>query len=111
MHNLERIQAHRYLRWVEASEDGGCVHDRQRAQKNLHRPVEPDGPAEGLLIEHIDEDERQRKAQGQTGKIGQKTKQSCLDENQFPNLAGSRAKKAKEAKFAASVNHQSKKRS
>jgi len=52
-----------------------------------------------------------RKAQGQTGKIGKETEQTGLDENQLADLARCRAEKAKEAKFAAAVNHKSKKRS
>src|ERR1700737_2946887 len=111
MDDLERIQAHGDLRRVKASEHCGHIHDRQRAKKNFHRPVKADRPAERLLIDYIDEDERQRKAEGQTSKIGQKSKQTCLDEYQFSDLPGGRAKEAKEAKFAAAVNHQSKKRS
>src|SRR6266849_7833549 len=111
MDDLERIQAHRDLRGVEARKHGRSIYDRQRAKENFHRPVKPDGPAERLLIDHIDEDERQRKAQGQTGKIGQKSEQTRLNEYQLSNLTGGRAKKSKQAKLAPAVNHQSEKRS
>ena len=73
--------------------------------------MEADGPAEGLLVDDIDEDKRKRKAQSQTGKVGQKSEQTGLDENQFSDLPGSRAKEAQESEFAAAVDHKSKKRS
>src|ERR1700732_4738758 len=111
MHYLKRVQAHGDLCRIEPRKHGRPIHDRQRAKENFHRPVKPDGPAERLLIDYVDEDERQRKAQRQTGKIGQKSKQAGLDEYQLSNLPGGRAKKSKQAKFAAAVNHQSKKRS
>src|ERR1700674_881479 len=111
MHYLERIQAHRDLRRVKASEHCCCIHDRQRAKKNFRRPVKPDCPAERLLIDHKNENERQGKAQGQTGNIGQKSKQPGLNKYQLSNLPSGRAKKSKKAKLAAAVNHESKKRS
>src|SRR5712692_283765 len=110
MDDLKRIQAHSDLRGVEPRENGCAVHNRQCAKKNFHRPMKPDGPAERLLVDYKNEDERQGKAEGQAGKIGQKSKQACLDENQLANLAGSRAKESKQAKLAAAVNHKCQKR-
>src|SRR5712692_6479594 len=107
MDDLKRIQAHSDLRRVESREHGCAIHNCQRTKKNFHRPVKPYGPAERLLVDYKDEDERQGKAKGQTSKIRQKSKQACFDENQLPNLPGSRAKESKQAKLAAAVNHQS----
>src|SRR6266481_4430153 len=100
MHYLKRVQAHGDLCRIEPRKHGRPIHDGQRAKENFHRPVKPDGPTERLFIDHIDKDERQRKAKGQTGKIGQKSEQAGLDEYQLSNLPGGRAKKSKQAKFA-----------
>ena len=72
--------------------------------------MKPNRPTERLFVDHKDEDERERKAQRQTGKVGQKPKQSRLDQDQFANLPVKRAKKAKQAEFAPAVDHQGKKR-
>src|SRR6266436_7873187 len=111
MNCLERIQAHGDLCRVEPRKHGSYIHNRQCAQKNFHRPVKPYGPAERLLVDYKDEDERKCESQSHACKIGQKSKQSCFDKNQLANLPGSRAKEAKQAELAAAVNYQSKKRS
>src|SRR5258707_10782319 len=107
MNDLKWIQAHGNLRRVEPGKHGSHIHDRQCTKKNFHRPVKPYGPAERLLVDYKDEDERKGKSQGNAGKISQKSKQACLYENELANLPASRAKEAKQAKFAAAVNHQS----
>src|SRR5437667_7994990 len=109
MYDLDGIQTHRDLRWVKSCKHGRCIDHRQCAKKNLNRPVKSDRPAEGLFVDHINQDERQRKAQSQAGKIGEKSEQTGFDENQLANLPRSCAKKSQKAKLASAVNHQSKK--
>src|SRR5260370_35195700 len=91
MDNLKRIQANGDLCRVESRKNGSAIHNRQRAKKNFHRPMKPDGPAERLLVDYEDEDERQGKSQGHACKIGQKSKQAGLGEKQLPNLPSVRA--------------------
>src|SRR5260370_7441659 len=109
MNCLERIQAHGDLCRVEPRKHGSYIHNRQCAQKNFHRPVKPYGPAERLLVDYKDEDERKCESQSHACEIGQKSKQSCFDKNQLANLPGSRAKEAKQAELAPAANHQSNK--
>src|SRR5690349_1198847 len=98
MRDLDGIQTHRDLSRVQSRKHSREVHYRQRAKKNLNRPVKSDRPAEGLFVDHINQDERQRKAQSQAGEIGEKSEQTSLGENQLANLPRGCAKKLQKAK-------------
>src|SRR5258708_5582848 len=107
MDDLKRIQPYCKPRRVESRKHGSHIHDRQRSKEDFHGPVKPYGPAKRLLVDYENQDKRQCESQCQARKVGENSKQAGFDENQLANLPCSRAKKAKEAKLAAPINHQS----
>ncbi len=111
MNDLKRIEADGDRRGIETGEDGADVNQHKRSGEDGDRPVEADGPAEGLLIHDENQQERETVAKGGAGGAREKAEQGGFDENELANLAGDSAEIAKQAEFAAAVDDQREKRS
>ena len=68
--------------------------------------MKPDGPAERLLVDDEDQQQREHDAERQPGDVGQQADQPGFDQNEFANLRYGRAQKAQQAQFAAAIDDQ-----
>src|SRR5579859_252339 len=107
MDSLERIEAHSDLRGIKPGQHCSGIDHADCSQQNCDRPVETDRPAERLPVDDIDENKRERKSESESHEIREQTEQTSLDKNLLAHLAGCRAEKAEQAKFAAAVDDQS----
>src|SRR6266446_3174195 len=69
--------------------------------------MKANSPAERLLVDHINENERKREAQRNAGKISEQADQSRLNDNELANLPARSAQKTKQPQFAAPIDYQS----
>ena len=65
--------------------------------------METDGPAEGLLIDHEDENEGECDAEDKAGDVGEDADEPCLDEDESSDLSGGRAEILQQAELAPAV--------
>ena len=86
MDHLDRVQPRRDARGIEAGEHRRNIDQRQRAEQHGNRPVELDGPAERLLVDDEDQQQRKHNAERQSGKIGQQARAAGFDQNQLAYL-------------------------
>src|ERR1700722_7750809 len=111
MNDLERIKADGDGRGIETGEDGADIDQRKRRGEHRDRPVEADGPAEGLLIYNKNQEERETVAEDGSCGIGEKAEQRGFDKDELADLARGGAVTTQQAEFAAAVNHQGEQRS
>src|SRR5712692_4477285 len=91
---------------------GDCcgINERQSADQNSDRPVELNRPAEGLLIDDEDENEREQDAKGQSCQVGHQPKQAGFDKNQAANLPCRAPQETQQSELAATVDDERKQR-
>src|SRR5258707_2445041 len=111
MNHLNGIEPHRHASRIETGNHRRGIDQRQCSQKNGHRPVKANRPAERLLVDDINQNEREREPQGSPHKIGEQAYQASLHHNQLADLPRRGAQKPKQPQFASTVDDQSEKRS
>src|SRR3984957_2622855 len=93
MHHLDGIEANCDSCGIQTGQNGRQKHAYQQTYQNARGPMKLDGPAERLLVNHIDQNERKRETQDESDQIRQQTNQPSFDQNQFSNLRGRGAQK------------------
>src|SRR5690348_16684676 len=68
--------------------------------------MESNSPAEGLLVDHKNQDQRKRESQRESREIRQQSQEPRLDEYLFSYLSCLRAEKPEQSDFAAPVDDQ-----
>src|ERR1051326_6451580 len=107
MNYLNRIEANGDLRGIISGQHRRQADHRRRAQQQSHGPVQPDGPAKGLLVDDEDQNQGKEKSKDDAGDVREKAQEAGFGQNQFAQLSGGRTKIAEQAKLAAAINDES----
>src|SRR4030095_3790073 len=106
MDDLKRIQPDGDTRGIAAREQRREPDERNPSEENRERPMKADGPAERLLVDDEDENQREKNSQTEARDIGKQAQQARFGKDHFAKLTAGCSEVAEQTEFAAPVYDQ-----
>src|SRR5579859_2759177 len=110
MNDLRRIEQDGNARGIKTSQNRGDKNQGNCPAQYSHRPVKANRPAERLLVDDKNQNQRESESEHNTRNICQQTKESGFRQNHFADLSAASSQKTQQTKLSLAVNHKSEQR-